>query len=67
MSTEVSLESRGPAAPPIVRRASLDHGGRRSFLADVLTSHPPIQQRIIRLRGMGYQQTKREASGVVTG
>jgi heat shock protein HtpX len=36
---------------------------RQGFLADVLTSHPPIAQRIIRLRGMGYQQTKREASG----
>ena len=40
---------------------------KEGFLADVFTSHPPIQQRIIRLRGMGYQQGKREASGVVTG
>ena len=36
---------------------------RQGFLADVLTSHPPIAQRITRLRGMGYQQIKREASG----
>ncbi|HEX6104793.1 MAG TPA: M48 family metallopeptidase [Gemmatimonadales bacterium] len=36
---------------------------REGWLAGVLTSHPPIAQRIIRLRGMGYQQSKREASG----
>ena len=40
---------------------------KEGFLADVLTSHPPIAQRVIRLRGMGYQQSKREASGVVAG
>ncbi|MGH7580876.1 MAG: M48 family metallopeptidase, partial [Gemmatimonadales bacterium] len=28
---------------------------REGFLADVLASHPPIRQRIIRLEGMGYQ------------
>jgi heat shock protein HtpX len=32
---------------------------REGFLADVLSSHPPIRQRIIRLEGMGYQQAKR--------
>lgn len=31
------------------------HDGR---VADLLASHPPIRQRIIRLRGMGYQQAK---------
>ncbi|HJR50272.1 MAG TPA: M48 family metallopeptidase [Gemmatimonadales bacterium] len=35
---------------------------RQGFLADVLVSHPPIRQRIIRLQGMGYQQAKREAA-----
>jgi heat shock protein HtpX len=35
---------------------------RQGFLADVLASHPPIRQRIIRLQGMGYQQAKREAA-----
>jgi heat shock protein HtpX len=40
---------------------------RQGFLADVLTSHPPIAQRISRLRGMGYQQIKREASGAAAG
>jgi len=39
---------------------------KEGFFADVLTSHPPIAQRIIRLRGMGYQQDKREASGAVS-
>jgi heat shock protein HtpX len=30
------------------------------FLGDVFASHPPIAQRIIRLRGMAYQEAKRE-------
>jgi heat shock protein HtpX len=34
------------------------HDGR---VADLLASHPPIRQRIIRLRGMGYQQAKQPA------
>lgn len=32
------------------------------FLGDVFASHPPIKQRIIRLKGMAYQQEKREAT-----
>ncbi|MEZ0335731.1 MAG: M48 family metallopeptidase [Gemmatimonadales bacterium] len=40
---------------------------REGLLADVLTSHPPINQRIIRLRGMGYQQAKREVSSAAAG
>jgi len=35
---------------------------RQGFLADVLASHPPIRQRIIRLEGMGYQQAKQQAA-----
>jgi heat shock protein HtpX len=35
---------------------------REGFLADVLASHPPIQQRIIRLKGMGYQQAKQPSA-----
>jgi len=35
---------------------------REGFLADVLASHPPIRQRIIRLEGMGYQQAKQQAA-----
>jgi heat shock protein HtpX len=35
---------------------------REGFLADVMASHPPIRQRIIRLQGMSYQQAKRQAA-----
>ena len=35
---------------------------REGFLADVVASHPPIRQRIIRLQGMGYQQVKQQAA-----
>jgi heat shock protein HtpX len=37
---------------------------REGMMADVLTSHPPIRQRITRLRAMAYQQTKLEAQGL---
>jgi heat shock protein HtpX len=40
--------------------------GKEGFLADFLASHPPIKQRIIRLRGMGYQQAKRESAGALS-
>ena len=39
---------------------------REGFLADFVASHPPIGQRIIRLRGMGYQQAKRESAGALS-
>jgi Zn-dependent protease with chaperone function len=32
---------------------------RQGFLAEVLATHPPVRQRIIRLEGMAYQQAKR--------
>jgi heat shock protein HtpX len=35
---------------------------RQGLLADVLASHPPIRQRIIRLEGMGYQQAKQQTA-----
>jgi heat shock protein HtpX len=35
---------------------------REGFLADVMASHPPIRQRIIRLQGMGYQQAKQQGA-----
>jgi heat shock protein HtpX len=40
--------------------------GREGFLADFVASHPPIRRRIIRLRGMGYQQAKRESAGALS-
>jgi len=39
---------------------------REGFLADFVASHPPIRQRIVRLRGMAYQQAKREATGALS-
>jgi heat shock protein HtpX len=39
---------------------------REGFLADFVASHPPIRQRIVRLRGMAYQQAKRETAGAVS-
>lgn len=59
--------TRGAAHLCIVDPAPGLLAGREGLLADFLTSHPPIAQRIIRLRGMGYQQTKREASGAIAG
>jgi heat shock protein HtpX len=40
--------------------------GREGFLADFVASHPPIRQRIIRLRGMGYQQAKQESADALS-
>jgi heat shock protein HtpX len=53
--------TRGAAHLCIVDPAPGLLSAREGFFADMLTSHPPINQRIIRLRGMGYQQAKREA------
>ena len=35
---------------------------KEGVLGDIFASHPPIAQRVIRLRGMAYQQAKQEAS-----
>jgi heat shock protein HtpX len=35
---------------------------KEGFLADVFVSHPPIRQRIIRLKGMAYQQAKQDGT-----
>jgi len=34
---------------------------REGVLGDIFASHPPIAQRVIRLKGMAYQQAKRES------
>jgi heat shock protein HtpX len=52
---------RGAAHLCIVDPAPGMLGEREGFLADFMASHPPIKQRIIRLRGMAYQHAKREA------
>jgi heat shock protein HtpX len=54
--------TRGAAHLCIVDPAPGFLSSREGFLADVLASHPPIRQRIIRLEGMGYQQVKRQAA-----
>jgi heat shock protein HtpX len=59
--------TRGAAHLCIVDPAPGLFASREGFLADVLASHPPINQRIIRLRGMGYQQAKRETSAAAAG
>jgi hypothetical protein len=38
---------------------------KEGFLADVFVSHPPIRQRIIRLKGMAYQQAKMDGTAAV--
>ena len=56
--------TRGAAHLCIVDPAPGLLAGHEGFLADTLTSHPPIRQRIIRLRGMGYQEAKRSGETV---
>ena len=54
--------TRGAAHLCIVDPAPSALGEKEGFLADVFVSHPPIRQRIIRLRGMGYQQAKADGA-----
>ena len=54
--------TRGAAHLCIVDPSPGFLSSREGFLADVLASHPPIRQRIIRLEGMSYQQAKRQAA-----
>ena len=50
--------TRGAAHLCIVDPTPSVLASKEGFLADFLVSHPPIRQRIIRLRGMAYQQAK---------
>ncbi len=52
--------SRGAAHLCIVDPSPGLMSSKEGFLADFVASHPPIKQRIIRLRGMAYQQAKRD-------
>jgi heat shock protein HtpX len=54
--------TRGAAHLCIVDPAPSALAEKEGFLADVFVSHPPIRQRIIRLRGMGYQQAKADGA-----
>jgi heat shock protein HtpX len=49
---------RGAAHLCIVDPAPGVLAAKEGFVADFLDSHPPIRQRIIRLKGMAYQQAK---------
>jgi heat shock protein HtpX len=52
--------TRGAAHLCIVDPAPGVMATKEGLLADFVASHPPIRQRIIRLKGMAYQQAKRE-------
>ena len=54
--------TRGAAHLCIVDPAPGMLAEKEGLVANFLGSHPPIRQRIIRLKGMGYQQAKREAA-----
>jgi heat shock protein HtpX len=58
--------TRGAAHLCIVDPAPGMMSAKEGFLADFVASHPPIKQRIIRLRGMAYQQQKRENTPVAS-
>jgi heat shock protein HtpX len=52
--------TRGAAHLCIVDPAPGMLSNREGIMADFLSSHPPIAQRVRRLKGMAYQQQKRE-------
>ena len=56
--------TRGAAHLCIVDPAASRLSSREGLLADIFASHPPIRQRVVRLKGMAYQQAKREGAGV---
>jgi heat shock protein HtpX len=58
--------TRGAAHLCIVDPSPGLMGSKEGFLADFVASHPPIRQRIARLRGMAYQQAKRETAGALS-
>jgi heat shock protein HtpX len=58
--------TRGAAHLCIVDPSPGMLSSKEGFVANVLASHPPIRQRIVRLRGMAYQQAKREPAGAVS-
>jgi heat shock protein HtpX len=58
--------TRGAAHLCIVDPAPGALGSKEGFLADFAASHPPIRQRIIRLKGMAYQQAKLAPAGGVS-
>lgn len=55
--------TQGAAHLCIVDPAASSFGSKEGFVADFMASHPPIRQRIIRLKGMAYQQAKLAGTG----
>ena len=54
--------SRGAAHLCIVDPGERRLAARDGAIADLFASHPPIRHRVVRLRGMAFQQTKRDAA-----
>jgi heat shock protein HtpX len=55
--------TRGAAHLCIVDPSASRLSSKQGLFADIFASHPPIGMRVSRLRGMAYQQAKREGSG----
>jgi heat shock protein HtpX len=55
--------TQGAAHLCIVDPVGNSFADREGFLGDLFASHPPIAQRVIRLRGMAYQAAKQMAIG----
>ena len=56
--------TRGAAHLCIVDPSERRLSDREGFVGDLLASHPPLGQRVIRLRGMAFQQEKRAAAEI---
>ena len=54
--------AQGAAHLCIVDPAARPLSSREGFAANLLTSHPPTRERIVRLEAMGYAQAKRDAA-----
>lgn len=54
--------SRGAAHLCIVDPGERRLAARDGAVADLFASHPPIRHRVVRLRGMAFQQAKRDAA-----
>jgi heat shock protein HtpX len=54
--------TQGAAHLCIVDPSASQISTKEGFLGDVFSSHPPIRQRVARLRGMGYQLAKQRGN-----
>lgn len=58
--------SRGAAHLCIVDPGERRLANRDGRVADLLASHPPLRHRVVRLRGMAFQQAKEDLAGAST-